>query len=108
MWLVIFIRYTELVKLKAVKDKLTLTLTKEVKVVVNTDRVSLTCFLCQEVVIFHVFYEKSNEIIMILISFLLLQAIEAKQIIDTYLRHLEKVTVPFVINFVFSSVDKIL
>ncbi|XP_078347643.1 unconventional myosin-XV-like isoform X3 [Oculina patagonica] len=49
------IPYTELVKLKAVKDKLTLTLTKEVKVVVNTER-----------------------------------AIEAKQLIDTYLRHLEK------------------
>ena len=35
-----FPRYTELVKLKAVKDKLTLTLTKEVKVVVHTERVS--------------------------------------------------------------------
>lgn len=64
MWLVIFIRYTELVKLKAAKDKLTLTLTKEVKVVVNTDRVSLTCFLYPGVVIFHVFHEKSNEISM--------------------------------------------
>ncbi|XP_022800015.1 unconventional myosin-XV-like isoform X1 [Stylophora pistillata] len=49
------IPYTELVKLKVLKDKLTLTLTKEVKVVVHTER-----------------------------------AAEAKQIIDTYLRHLEK------------------
>ena len=41
-------RYTELVKLKAVKDKVTLTLTKDVKVVVQADRVSsvlvLICF----------------------------------------------------------------
>ena len=34
----------DLVKLKAVKDKLTLTLTKDVKIVVHADRVCLICF----------------------------------------------------------------
>lgn len=35
-------RYMELVKLKAVKDKVTFTLTRDVKVVLQADRVSLT------------------------------------------------------------------
>lgn len=34
--------YMELVKLKAVKDKVTFTLTRDVKVVLQADRVSLT------------------------------------------------------------------
>ena len=51
-----FARYTELVKLKAVKDKLTLTLTKEVKVVVHTERVSLLSvfFPCKIVPVGHI------------------------------------------------------
>lgn len=53
-----FTRYTELVKLKAVKDKLTLTLTKEVKVVVHTERVSflLVFFPCTIVPVAHIFH----------------------------------------------------
>lgn len=39
---VINCRYMELVKLKAVKDKVTFTLTRDVKVVLQADRVSLT------------------------------------------------------------------